>query len=368
MRFMVLVPFVFFLFISAGLGQEVDTPFELELTSEMDVIQISPGMDEIWPGNDYLQKFYLNLHKVSLGDSMTIDDIDSVLVTYYGGVAPHGRTKRMWDDGKHWDGESGDGIYGYFDLLDLSAINTEDFSYHIIECCHIYLHGMPFRGTPESPELTYPTDGMIISELRPTFRWTLVPEVESYGVAVFDTMPTPATIYENMIWEEDSEGEVVAEISMEDDSVELAPGRTYYWVLWCYDEGGYVDGQWKYGAYSMEWALFSTSAVGVSGSSISIPRIFNLAQNHPNPFNSTTDILYQIRDDRSFVHTTLVIVNIVGQQIRTLVDGLKEPGYYSVQWNGRDDQNCEVASGVYFYQLSVAGGQWSETRKMVLLR
>ncbi|MFQ6092693.1 MAG: FlgD immunoglobulin-like domain containing protein [bacterium] len=54
--------------------------------------------------------------------------------------------------------------------------------------------------------------------------------------------------------------------------------------------------------------------------------------------------------------------------MRTLVDETTEAGYYTVTWDGRDDGGRELASGVYFYQLSVDSERWSETRKMVLLR
>ncbi|MFQ6093387.1 MAG: FlgD immunoglobulin-like domain containing protein [bacterium] len=128
-----------------------------------------------------------------------------------------------------------------------------------------------------------------------------------------------------------------------------------------------------------------------------VPMGFALHQNYPNPFNPTTTIRYAIpsREQRGesgerragsgeiraesgeirgrnlglgALRTTLKIYNILGQEVRTLVDEVKEPGYYAVTWDGRDDGGREVASGVYFYQLTVDGGQWSETKRMVLLR
>ncbi|MFQ6092586.1 MAG: FlgD immunoglobulin-like domain containing protein [bacterium] len=67
-------------------------------------------------------------------------------------------------------------------------------------------------------------------------------------------------------------------------------------------------------------------------------------------------------------HTTLKIYNILGQEVRALVDEHKGPGYYEVTWDGRNEKGDEVSSGVYSYRLSVNGARWSETRKMVLLR
>lgn len=109
-----------------------------------------------------------------------------------------------------------------------------------------------------------------------------------------------------------------------------------------------------------------------------IPDKFSLHQNYPNPFNAVTDIRYQIAalphvgdrigNGRSSVHTAFRIYNVLGQEVKTLVDEPKDPGYYSVTWDGRDGQGGDVPSGVYFYRLSVNESKWAETRKMVLVR
>jgi flagellar hook assembly protein FlgD len=99
-----------------------------------------------------------------------------------------------------------------------------------------------------------------------------------------------------------------------------------------------------------------------------MPEAFALLQNHPNPFNAMTDIRYQIADGRSPVHTALKIYNVLGQEVRMLVDAYQDGGYYSITWDGRDDRGNGVPSGVYLYRLSVDGGEWSEVREMVLIR
>ena len=121
-----------------------------------------------------------------------------------------------------------------------------------------------------------------------------------------------------------------------------------------------------------------------------VPSGFSLSQNYPNPFNPSTTIHYQIPDARvkkqdtgqthqdnrrgSYLASYLLplvslkIYNILGQEVRTLVDAPKESGYHAVTWDGKDSFGHEVASGVYFYRLSVDGGKWSKTRRMVLMR
>ena len=93
--------------------------------------------------------------------------------------------------------------------------------------------------------------------------------------------------------------------------------------------------------------------------------IFGISQNYPNPFASgQTVIKYEIPNDK--VNTELKIFNIKGQLVRTLVDKKKEIGTHSVIWDGRDFNNKEVSSGVYFYKLK--HGKRNSIKKMVLMR
>ena len=107
------------------------------------------------------------------------------------------------------------------------------------------------------------------------------------------------------------------------------------------------------------------------------PQEFSLGQNYPNPFNPSTTIHYAVpgggrrTEERDWItsnHTTLIIYNILGQEVRVLVDGYQGPGHFTASWDGRDDRGSEVPCGVYFYRLSVDGGLWSETKRMVLLK
>jgi len=88
-----------------------------------------------------------------------------------------------------------------------------------------------------------------------------------------------------------------------------------------------------------------------------------LRQNHPNPFNPTTEIGFSL--DRE-AKVSLQIYDISGKHIRTLVDRKMIPDSYSELWDGRDNNGGRVASGVYFYRLT-SGGR-SLTKKMVLLK
>lgn len=88
-----------------------------------------------------------------------------------------------------------------------------------------------------------------------------------------------------------------------------------------------------------------------------------LLPNYPNPFNSATNITFTL-PEASF--TSLVIYNILGQEVKTLVDGYLKVGKHSFTWNGRDEDKVEVGSGVYLVRLIT--GENLQTQKMSLLR
>ncbi|MDH4221981.1 MAG: DUF6055 domain-containing protein [candidate division Zixibacteria bacterium] len=101
-----------------------------------------------------------------------------------------------------------------------------------------------------------------------------------------------------------------------------------------------------------------------------LPYSFELSQNYPNPFNSTTILPFEIRGSQSMyqspVHTTLIIYNILGQTIRTMLDQELKPGNYQVIWDGKDDSGKDVSSGIYLYQLK--SRDYTTSMKMLLLR
>lgn len=98
-----------------------------------------------------------------------------------------------------------------------------------------------------------------------------------------------------------------------------------------------------------------------------IPKALKLYQNYPNPFNHTTIIRYSISVREGKLHRTdLRIYNVLGEEVRALVNEEKWPGDYEVVWNGKDNQGKEVGSGVYFCRLQAGG--FVATRKIILLR
>lgn len=94
-----------------------------------------------------------------------------------------------------------------------------------------------------------------------------------------------------------------------------------------------------------------------------LPETFALHQNYPNPFNPTTHIEFDLN---SAEWVTLTVYNILGQQIKRLIDEEYSAGQHNVVWNGEDESGRRVASGIYLYRLKA--GSDSSSRKMVLMK
>ena len=95
----------------------------------------------------------------------------------------------------------------------------------------------------------------------------------------------------------------------------------------------------------------------------SLPEKFSLKQNYPNPFNPVTTIQFGLPQP---ANVRLTIVNILGQEVTTLINDWRDMGFHQVRWAGVNDQGLPVSTGVYFSILTA--GQQVQTRKMLLLK
>ena len=94
-----------------------------------------------------------------------------------------------------------------------------------------------------------------------------------------------------------------------------------------------------------------------------IPKEFSLSQNYPNPFNPKTRIQFDIPISS---HTTVVVYDLLGNKVATLIDENVMPGRHTLSWNAVDDFNRKLPSGIYFYQIQAEG--FIDTKKMLLLK
>ncbi len=97
--------------------------------------------------------------------------------------------------------------------------------------------------------------------------------------------------------------------------------------------------------------------------SLLVPAEFVLDQNYPNPFNPKTVIQYGLAEPS---HVTLVIFNMRGQAIATLVDSYQPAGYYKHIWNAQSDMGNRMPSGIYFYKLQTE--HFTDIKKMILAK
>ncbi len=102
----------------------------------------------------------------------------------------------------------------------------------------------------------------------------------------------------------------------------------------------------------------SAIITGVGNNQTTIPLVYNLSQNYPNPFNPVTQIKFAI-PKQGFV--TMKVYDLLGREITRLVNDVKLPGEYSVDFDGTN-----IASGVYFYKIEVNG--FSDVKKMLLIK
>jgi hypothetical protein len=96
---------------------------------------------------------------------------------------------------------------------------------------------------------------------------------------------------------------------------------------------------------------------------------YELEQNYPNPFNATTALVYNLPNvGAQPAPVRLAVYNLLGQQIKSLIDEKQQPGRHTVYWDGTSQQGQPVASGVYFYRLEVSGVEFVKSGKMILMK
>ncbi|MGQ9852243.1 MAG: FlgD immunoglobulin-like domain containing protein [Candidatus Oleimicrobiaceae bacterium] len=141
------------------------------------------------------------------------------------------------------------------------------------------------------------------------------------------------------------------------------------WMEWYAPGVGPVK-RIHYGVARIEYPLHSAGVCGVAYPTPvepvparTSPERFHMYPNHPNPFNSSTWIRYEL-PAKGFV--TLDIYDLSGRRVRRLVDGLGEEGSYKVRWDGTDESGAVVPSGIFICRLT--RGHALESRKLVLMR
>lgn len=99
------------------------------------------------------------------------------------------------------------------------------------------------------------------------------------------------------------------------------------------------------------------------------PTSFTLSQNYPNPFNGSTIIEYYVPENKTrHADVQLQVYDLLGRQVRDLINEDQQTGEHSITWNGTDDTGKGLPSGVYFYGLHIPTAGVAEYKKMVLMK
>ena len=110
--------------------------------------------------------------------------------------------------------------------------------------------------------------------------------------------------------------------------------------------------------------LFTLLPLSIENKNIKTnPEIFSVTPNFPNPFNPTTQIRYELPED---VLVSIVIYDVMGRNIRTLMNVKQTAGYHSIHWDAKNDMGEGVSAGMYIY--TIQAGEFRATKKMVLLK
>jgi len=147
----------------------------------------------------------------------------------------------------------------------------------------------------------------------------------------------------------------VAQITFWDENRNYIGGFYEIWL----DVREEVNGTWVYLVdHTTMIPSYEVVATSVASTNTS-PTGFSLDGNYPNPFNPKTTINYQL-DQAGMVN--LVIYDLLGRKVETLVDEMKTPGSYAVTWNAKD-----LASGIYICRVEL-GGSKVLTQKMMFVK
>lgn len=113
------------------------------------------------------------------------------------------------------------------------------------------------------------------------------------------------------------------------------------------------------------WSFFQKHSLDITGiaEENEILEKFKLFDNYPNPFNPSTTIKFELAQ---LCNVKIEIINLLGQKVRTLANSQLSAGVHSVLWNGKNDLNESVVSGIYFYRL--ISNRFSLTKKMMLIK
>ena len=129
------------------------------------------------------------------------------------------------------------------------------------------------------------------------------------------------------------------------------------WNVYAYD--GFEDVESSNGP----WSLTIDGGWALSVDNNTLPEVFALHNNYPNPFNPITNIRYDVPE---LSDVKIDIYNVAGSKIKTLVSKQHQPGRYKIQWNATNEQGAPVATGMYIYKIRA--NDFVSVKKLLLMK
>jgi hypothetical protein len=199
---------------------------------------------------------------------------------------------------------------------------------------------------PAAPAATLPASAATGVNRRTTFTWAATTNATRYRLQVSDTSSFSRIVRDTTVFE-------VTACTLANP---LKENTDYYWQVRAENIGGAS-------AYSTGRLFTTGTALGVAGIA-EIPKSYDLAQNYPNPFNPSTTISFDVPKN---AHVSVVIYDVLGRVVTTLVDEMKSANRYRVVWDASN-----LSTGVYFYRMtarSVDGsGDFNAVKKLLLMK
>jgi hypothetical protein len=202
-----------------------------------------------------------------------------------------------------------------------------------------------------SDELVVPTTSINLSSISEDSKINLFwsPSPSSNTTSYYILRGTSSTKFDYLL--------TVSKSTQQYSDLTVTNNTTYYYKIASIDDQGNVN------EYSnVVNATPEESTLGTESEN-GLPDKFAVFQNYPNPFNPTTIIQYAL-PEQQFVQ--VVIFDMLGKEIKTLVSDIENAGIKSVTWDGTNSDGKYLSGGIYFYRVTM--GQHTETRRMLLLK
>ncbi len=204
------------------------------------------------------------------------------------------------------------------------------------------------EGITVSPLVGGPSEGVTINKSSPILSWFLptasqVNQTYKVEISQNHDMLNPIIQFKN-----------VKELSK---AISSLPAGTYYWRVQAEDAKGNLS------SYSPTAEFNISTVTSTEKYENIVPKKFEVLQNFPNPFNPSTTIKFGLPKAST---VTVKIYDMLGQEVKSLIDSYKNAGTYSIIWNGDNNSGEKVSSGAYLYR--VTAGSNIKTMKLILMK